>query len=184
MGLGDSLKSWAKSKATEMLTADSQKAEAAGAEADAAERQAKDEVGEQLLRTAFPKLGEWQDQQKENERKAADRREQERRDEIAGLPSADVRLTVSGWTQDQWFGHLHYAWNEIAPEEPDPEYPDEDPTPPSRCCGSSCSPRTEPVQTSAATSSSTGASRSPATPATVPTTSPPSRKRGRRPAPH
>ena len=46
-----------------MLTADSGKRDSAGASADAAERQAKDDVGEQLLRTAFPKLGEWADKQ-------------------------------------------------------------------------------------------------------------------------
>jgi hypothetical protein len=127
MGLGDLAKNWAKAKATEMLSSDSQKSDAASAQADATEQQAKDQASEQLLRAAFPKLGEWKDKQEAREVEAAERREQERRDEIAALPVADVRLSVSGWAQDQWFGPLHYSWNEVTPEPPDPEYPDSDP---------------------------------------------------------
>ena len=41
MGFGDSLKKWATSKATEMLTADGQKRDSAAASADAAEQQAR-----------------------------------------------------------------------------------------------------------------------------------------------
>ena len=63
MGFGDSLKKWASSKATEMLTADSGKRDNAAASADAAEQQAKGDVGETLLRTAFPQVGEWADKQ-------------------------------------------------------------------------------------------------------------------------
>ena len=127
MGLGDMAKQWAKAKATEMLSADNKKSDAAAAAADSTEQQAKEQAGEQLLRAAFPKLGEWKDKQEARDAEAAERREQERRNEIAALPVADVRLTVSGWAQDQWFGPLHYSWNEVTPEEPDPEYPDSDP---------------------------------------------------------
>ena len=127
MGLGDMAKKWAKEKATEMLSADNKKSDAAGAAADSTAQEAKQHAGEQLLRTAFPKLGEWQDKQEAREAESEQRREQERRDEIAALPVAEVRLTVTGWAQDQWFGPLHYSWNEIAPEPPDPEYPDSDP---------------------------------------------------------
>ena len=90
MGFGDSLKKWASSKATEMLTADSGKREGAAASADAAEQQAKSDVGEQLLRTAFPKLGEWADKQDADKSAREQAADQERRDEIASLPLATV----------------------------------------------------------------------------------------------
>ena len=99
MGIGDSLKKWAQSKATEMLTADSGKRDSAAASADAAEQQAKSDVGEQLLRTAFPKLGEFADKQEADRAAREQAREQERRDEIASLPLATVQLSVTGQRQ-------------------------------------------------------------------------------------
>jgi hypothetical protein len=119
MGFGDSLKKWAQSKATELVTADSDKRADAAASANAAESQAKSDLGETLLRTAFPKLGELADKQEANRvaREQAD--EQERRDEIAALPLASVQLSVTGHVTDQWFGQLHMAWNDVAPSEPD-----------------------------------------------------------------
>ena len=127
MGLGDMAKQWAKAKATEMLSADSKKSDAAAAAADSTEQQAKEQAGEQLLRAAFPKLGEWKDKQEAREAEAADRREQERRDEIAALPVAQVQLSVTGWTTDNWFGPLPIRFEVRQPDEPDPEYTDPDP---------------------------------------------------------
>lgn len=127
MGLGDMAKKWAKDKATELLSADRGTSEAAGSRADETRSAAKDQVGEQLLRTAFPKLGEWQDQQEENRRVAAENADRERQEEIAALPVAQVELTVTGWATGQWSGPLHLAWNEVAPSEPDPDFPDSDP---------------------------------------------------------
>lgn len=127
MGLGDMAKKWAKDKATELLSADRGTSEAAGSSADATEAQAKRDVGEQLLRTAFPKLGELADQQEAKQQLAEETRERKRREEIATLPLADVDLTVSGWVNGPWSGPLHLAWNEVAGEEPDPEYPSTDP---------------------------------------------------------
>ena len=127
MGLGDMAKKWAKDKATEMLSSDSGKSDAAGSRADATESQAKDQVSNQLLRAAFPKLGEWQDKQAESERVAAETADRERREEIAALPVAQVKLMVSGWASGHYAGPLHLAWNEVAASEPDPDYPDPDP---------------------------------------------------------
>ncbi len=127
MGIGDSLKKWAQSKATEMLTADSGKRDSAAASADAAEQQAKSDVGEQLLRTAFPKLGEFADKQEADRAAREQAKEQERRDEIASLPLATVQLSATGWAAGQWTGQLHLAWNDVAQEAPDPEYPSSDP---------------------------------------------------------
>ena len=127
MGIGDSLKKWAQSKATEMLTADSGKRDSAAASADAAEQQAKSDVGEQLLRTAFPKLGEFADKQEADRAAREQAREQERRDEIASLPLATVQLSVTGHVSAQWSGELHLAWNDVQPEPPDPDYPSTDP---------------------------------------------------------
>ncbi len=127
MGIGDSLKKWAQSKATEMLTADSGKRDSAAASADAAEQQAKSDVGEQLLRTAFPKLGEFADKQEADRAAREQAREQERRDEIASLPLATVQLSATGWAAGQWSGQLHLAWNDVQPDPPDPDYPDSDP---------------------------------------------------------
>lgn len=127
MGLGDLAKQWAKSKATEMLSSDSQKASSASAQADATERQAKSDVGEQMMRSAFPGLAKWQDKQEENQRQAEEDREQKRRDEIAALPVAQVQMRVTGWAEDAWFGPMHLRWEVITPDEPDPEYPDPDP---------------------------------------------------------
>ena len=90
MGLGDSLKKWAQSKATEMLTADGGKREGAaavgrrGGAAGQERRRAR-----QLLRTAFPKVGEMADKQEADKAAREQAEEQERRDEIASLPSGD-----------------------------------------------------------------------------------------------
>ena len=127
MGLGDLAKQWAKSKATELLSSDSQKAATASSQADATERQAKSDVGEQLMRSAFPGLAKWQDKQEENQRQAEEDREQKRRDEIAALPVAQVQMRVTGWAEDAWFGPMHLRWEVTTPDEPDPEYPDPDP---------------------------------------------------------
>jgi hypothetical protein len=127
MGLGDLAKSWAKAKATELLSADTRKSEAASAQADATEQQAKDQAGEQLLRAAFPKLGEWKDKQEEREQAAAQERVQKERAEIAALPVAEVQLRVTGWATDNWFGTLPLRWEVVQPEAPDPDYTDPDP---------------------------------------------------------
>ena len=119
MGLGDSLKKWATSKATEMLTADGQKRSDAAASADSAEQQAKSDVGEQLLRAAFPKLGEMADKQEATRVSREQAEEQERRDDIASLPLAAVQLSVTGHVTGEWSGQLHWAWNDVSPNEPD-----------------------------------------------------------------
>jgi hypothetical protein len=123
MGLGDSLKKWATSKATELVTTDRQKREDAAASADAVESQARSDLGETLIRAAFPKLGEMADKQKAAQaaREAAD--EQERRDEIAALPLATVHISVTGHVTAMWEGQLHYAWNDVSPHDPDPTDP-------------------------------------------------------------
>ena len=123
MGLGDSLKKWASSKATEMLTADSGKRDSAGASADAAERQAKDDIGEKLLRTAFPKLGEWSDKQEADKSARELAAEQERRDEIASLPVADVQLSVTGHVTAPVVGPAALGQERHPPNEPDPTDP-------------------------------------------------------------
>ena len=123
MGIGDSLKKWATSKATEMLTADSGKRESAAASADEAESQAKSDLGETLLRTAFPKLGEMADKQKADKTAREAAAEKERRDEIASLPVATVQLSVTGHVTGQWSGQLHWARNDISPNDPDPTDP-------------------------------------------------------------
>lgn len=128
MGLGDSLKKWAQSKATEMLTADSDKRDSAAAAADSAEQQAKSDVGEQLIRTAFPQVGEWADKQEADKLAREQARDQQECDEIAALPLATVQLSVTGdYATGQWSGQLHLAWKEIPAETPDPEYPSSDP---------------------------------------------------------
>ena len=119
MGFGDSLKKWAQSRATEMLTADGQKRADAAASAEAAESQAKNDLGETLLRTAFPKLGEMADQQEANRVAREQAADQERRDEIASLPLASVQLSVTGHVTAQWSGQLHLSWQDLTPGEPD-----------------------------------------------------------------
>ena len=107
-------KKWAKDKATELLSADSGRSDAAGERADETEREAKSNVGEQLLRTAFPKLGEMADAKEEREQKAESDAERERNEEVLSLPTAQVQLTASGWMTGQWSGQMHYGWNEIS----------------------------------------------------------------------
>jgi hypothetical protein len=119
MGFGDSLKKWAQAKATELVTADSGKAADAAATADAAETQAKNDLGETLLRTAFPKLGEFADKQEADKVAREREREQQRREEVAALPLASVQLSVTGHVTDQWFGQLHLSWQDVPPNEPD-----------------------------------------------------------------
>lgn len=128
MGFGDSLKKWATSKATEMLTADSDKRESAAASADAAESQARSDLGETLLRTAFPKVGEWADEQEAQQQAREVARDEQERAEIAALPLATVQLSVTGdFATGQWSGPLHLAWKELEPEVPDPDHPSQDP---------------------------------------------------------
>ncbi len=127
MGLGDLAKQWAKSKASELLAGDAQKAERASAEADAAERQARGEAGEQIVRAAFPGLARWKDQQDEHQRRAEEERLQRLHDEIAALPVAQVQMRVTGWAEDAWFGPMHLRWEVVTPDGPDPEYDDPDP---------------------------------------------------------
>jgi hypothetical protein len=123
MGLGDSLKKWATSKATELITADRQTREGAAESADAAEQQAKNDVGEQLLRAAFPKVGAWADQQKAAAVARDAAAEQQRRDEVAALPLATVTISVTGHVTAMWAGQLHHSWTEVPAGEPDPSDP-------------------------------------------------------------
>ena len=86
MGFGDSLKKWAQSKATEMLTADSQTRSDAAASADAAQSQARSDLGETLVRAAFPQLGELADQQEANRVAREQAEEQEQPEQPAQQP--------------------------------------------------------------------------------------------------
>ena len=52
-------------------------------------------LGEQLLSTAFPKLGEWSDKQEADKSSREQAADQERRDEIASLPLAAVQLSLA-----------------------------------------------------------------------------------------
>lgn len=119
MGFGDSLRKWAESKATELLTADSDTRADARASADAAQSQAKADLGEKLVRTAFPRLGELADEQEARRvaREAAD--EQERLDDIAALPVATVELSLSGAVTGQWTGPLALSWEDVEPSDAD-----------------------------------------------------------------
>ena len=123
MGLGDNLKKWATSKATEMLTADQQQQADTAATADAAESQAQNDLGETLIRAAFPKLGEMADKAKADKATRQQAAEQKHRDEIAGLPLAAVQLSVTGHVAARWWGDLHCSWQDVAPNHPDPTDP-------------------------------------------------------------
>ena len=68
---------------------------AAAASADAAESQARSDLGETLLRTAFPKVGEWADKQEADQRAREAARDEQERAEIAALPLATVQLTAT-----------------------------------------------------------------------------------------
>jgi hypothetical protein len=146
MGFGDDLKKWATSKATEMITTDRQNREDSAATADAAESDAKSDLGETLLRAAFPKLGEFADKQQAQQVAREQAAEQERRDEIAALPLAHVDVSVTGHVTAMWSGQLHHSWTDVEPGEPSPD----DPYPTGRRPGSSCSPRTRRGRTSVA----------------------------------
>jgi hypothetical protein len=123
MGIGDSLKKWATSKATELVTADRGKREDAAATADAVETQTKNDVAETLLRAAFPKLGEMADQQKAAQTARQQAAEQAEREEIAALPLATVHISVTGHVTAMWSGQLHCSWRELEAYEPDPNDP-------------------------------------------------------------
>jgi hypothetical protein len=123
MGFGDSLKKWATSRATELLTADSDKRADAAASADAASAQAKADLGESLVRAAFPQLGELADRQEAARAAKEQAAVDEHRAEVAALPLASVQLSVSGHTSGSWSGQLHYAWNDVDPGEADPSDP-------------------------------------------------------------
>ncbi|QIG42286.1 hypothetical protein G5V58_05460 [Nocardioides anomalus] len=123
MGFSDSLKKWATSRATELLTADGDKRADAAASADAASAQAKSDLGESLVRAAFPKLGQLADEQEARRTARAQAEVDERRDEIAALPLASVQLSLSGHTSGSWSGRLHYAWHDEEPGDADPADP-------------------------------------------------------------
>ena len=183
MGFGDLAKKWATDKAAELLSANSAKSDAAASRADATESQAKGEATEQLIRAAFPKVGEWQDQQAETKRVKTETAEREHREKIAGLPVAQVSLTVSGWASGQFSGALHVDCREEAGTVPDPEYTASDPYLPRPLLWVELFSEDGARPSLEATSSCTGASRSRVGRATAPTTSPRSRRNVRPPAP-
>jgi hypothetical protein len=123
MGFGDSLKKWATSKATEMVTTDRQKRADAEATADAVETQAENDVAETLFRAAFPKLGEMADRQQAAAAAREAAAEQEHRDQIAALPLVRVDLSVTGHVTATWSGPLHLRWSDVEPSEADPSDP-------------------------------------------------------------
>ena len=133
VGIGDSLKKWATSKATELVTEQVQKRSGGASAPDpatppATSDQAKTDAGEALLRAAFPQVGEWADQQKA----ATDQREKERLAEedaeIAALPKAPVSIRVSGAITWQWTGELHVRRTEVGPKNLEPDdYENTDP---------------------------------------------------------
>ena len=49
--------------------------------------------------------------------------DQEREAEVASLPVATVQLSVTGHVTGQWSGELHWARNDISPNDPDPTDP-------------------------------------------------------------
>src|SRR3954466_9535995 len=106
-----------------MLTADQQKHGYSAAAGDAAETGPQTDLGETLLRTAFPKLGAYAD----NQMWAAAAREaaadKERRDRIAALPFATLQVSVTGHVTAMWAGRLHCSWQDLEPGEPDPNDP-------------------------------------------------------------
>jgi hypothetical protein len=119
MSFADSLKRWATSKATEMVTTDRQERADAEATADAVETQTKNDLGETLLRAAFPKLGELADQQHATQAARQAAADQERRDEIAALPLAHVDVSVTGHVTAMWSGELHLRWEDVERGQPD-----------------------------------------------------------------
>lgn len=62
------------------------------------------------------KLQDLADEQKarQSEKEAEAARQEQA--EIRSLPTAQVRITVSGWLNGQWNGQMHYGWNEVAGE--------------------------------------------------------------------
>ena len=121
---------WATSKATELRTADGQKRESASADAEAAESRAKSDLGETLLRTAFPKVGEWADQQEAHQTQREKDRIAKEEAEVAALPAVSVSLSVTGALAWQWSGTMRLRRTEIGPRSLDPEedYDARDPT--------------------------------------------------------
>ena len=124
MGFGDSLKKWAQSKATEMLTADGQKRSERRASADAAESAGQERPRRDAAAHGVP-------QARRDGRQAGGEQDRPRAGRGAGAPRRDrlapardrgalgERATSTG----QWSGQLHWAWNDISPNDPDPTDP-------------------------------------------------------------
>ena len=139
MGLGDSLKKWAQSKATEMLTADSDKRDERGRRGGLGRA-----AGQERRRRAADAHGVPEGRRVGRQAGGRPARtgagaEQER-DEIASLPLATVQLSVAGHATGQWSGQLHLAWKEFPPRRQTPSTPS-DPYSASPACPC-CSPRT------------------------------------------
>ena len=98
MGLGDSLRKWATSKAGEMLSDVVEQATGG--------KSAGESTGKSTGKSA---------------RELAE--EQQHREEVASLPLASVQLSVTGHATGRWSGQLHWARNDISPNDPDPTDP-------------------------------------------------------------
>ena len=78
-----------------------------------------------LARSMATELLASSDQKRANAGKSAREQaaDQEREAEIASLPVATVQLSVTGHVTGQWSGQLHWARNDISPNDPDPTDP-------------------------------------------------------------
>jgi len=103
-GLGGLAKKWLQAKAKEITTADRRQRDAAEYQADETGRQLKDEaIGEAVL-SAVPGLRTWRDRQEEQQRAAAEAREQAAQDELASRPVGILELRVEGALDGAWHG--------------------------------------------------------------------------------
>jgi hypothetical protein len=62
------------------------------------------------------KLQDLAEEQKARQSQKETEAAQQEQAEIRSLPTAQVRLTASGWLNGEWSGQMHYGWNEIAGE--------------------------------------------------------------------
>jgi hypothetical protein len=62
------------------------------------------------------KLQDLAEEQKARQSQKETEAAQQEQAEIRSLPTAQVRLTASGWLNGEWSGQMHYGWNEISGE--------------------------------------------------------------------
>jgi hypothetical protein len=120
-GLGKIAGRWLKKSIDELTATDRHERADASRQANVAEHDFKEKLGEEAVFAAVPGLKNWRDEQEAAEAEREQRRADDAAAEIAARPLAGVGLTLSGSAEGSWSGQLPAKVERIPASAPDPE---------------------------------------------------------------